>query len=159
MNHPTRMTPRQAAYRDLCAIIAQLSGRSRRAQRALLEAELVRALERSYDFQLRCSLLGATVASQRDKVLGAQIEIAVAQGAGRRHVYGVRQEVFAVVERCRGFQAACMEFLAATKEAALVEPPPVVVTAGPSPAAEEVDDEAVTQRVPGSNGWPSKATP
>ena len=52
-----------------------------------------------------------------------------------------------------------MEFLAATKEAAPVEPPPLVVTAGPSPAAEEVDDEAVTQRVPGSNGWPSKATP
>jgi hypothetical protein len=158
MNTPSRMTPRQAAYRDLCAIIAQLSGRSRRAQRSLLETELVRALERAHDFQQRCAQLGATLASQTDKVLGAEIRIAVAEGAARRSVVHVRQEVFAVVERCRAFERDCQDFLAMTVATIAVEPPPLVRPPD-TPAQEEVDDEAVTERVPGSNGWPEGAKP
>jgi len=156
MNSPIRMTPRQAAYRDLCAVIAQMSGRSRRAQRSLLEAELVRALERAYDFQQRCALLSATVASQTDKVLGAEIEIAVAEGAARQRVQAVRQEVLAVVERCQAFEGFCEEFLLATREGH-VEPPPLVVTPSASPEASDVDEEAVTERVPGSKTpWAEK---
>jgi hypothetical protein len=147
MSTPTRITPRQAAYRDLCRIIAQLSGRSRRAQRALLEAELVRALERAYDFQLRCAQLGVLVASQKDRILAADIEVAIAMGAARQRVHGVRQEVFAVIERCRAFAEACREFVAVTQEAVVVEPPPLVVTP-PGAPADDVDEEAVTERSP-----------
>ncbi|MGH7296252.1 MAG: hypothetical protein ACRELB_15030, partial [Polyangiaceae bacterium] len=105
MNHPTRMTPRQAAYRDLCAIIAQLSGRSRRAQRSLLETELARALERAYDFQSRCAQLSARVACQQDRVLGAEIEVALERRAARERVQNVRQEVVTVLEACQTFEA------------------------------------------------------
>jgi hypothetical protein len=159
MNASSRLTPRQAAYRDLCSIIAQLSGRSRRAQRALLEAELARALERAHDFERRCAELGVIVASQRDKVLGAGIRIAVAEGAARQRVQRVRQDVFAVVERCRQFDKSCHDFLEVTREVVTVEPPPVV-TAPPAPAPEtDVDDEAITERVPGASGWPEGAQP
>jgi len=148
MKSPIRMTPRQAAYRDLCSIISQLSGRSRRAQRTLLEAELVRALERAYDFQLRCAELGAALAAQKDRLLGAEIEVALAQGAARQRVQVLRQEVFAVVQHCRAFDGACHELLARTREAVVVEPPPLV--AAPSVVAPEdgVDEQAVTERCP-----------
>jgi hypothetical protein len=148
MNTPTRITARQAAYRDLCAIISQLSGRSRRAQRALLEAELVRALERAYDFQLRCARLGVLVASQNDRILGADIEVAVAKGAARQRVHGVRQEVYAVIERCRAFEEACREFVALTQEVIVVEPPPLVVTPAARAPEDDADGEAVTERSP-----------
>jgi hypothetical protein len=148
MNTSTRMTPRQAAYRDLFAIIAQLSGRSRRAQRTLLEAELVRALERAYEFQLRCAQLGVLVASQKDKLLSADIEVTVAQGTARQRVHGVRQEVFAVIERCRAFEEVCREFVALTQEAVVVEPPPLVVTPRAGAPQDDADGEAVTERCP-----------
>jgi hypothetical protein len=162
------MTPRQAAYRDLCTIIAQLSGRSRRAQRSLLETALARALERAYDFQSRCAQLSATVASQQDRVLGAEIEIALERRAARERVQNVRQEVVTVLEACQTFEALGELFLSATRERVAVEPPPMVVVApapahaatdAPAATGNDVDDEAVTERVPGSKGWPSAAKP
>ena len=163
MNAPDRITPRQAAYRDLCAIIAQMSGRSRRAQRSLLENELARALERAYDFQERCAELSVRVASQQDRVLGAELEIAVARGQARARTEHVRHEVLAVAEACVRFEALCELFLGATQEVATVEPPPLVPSASPTGAAAEgaddVDEEAVTERVPGSRNWPGGAKP
>ena len=159
MNTPTRITARQAAYRDLCAIISQLSGRSRRAQRALLEAELVRALERAYDFQLRCAELGALAAAQKDRLLGAEIEVAVAHGAARQRVQAMRQEVFAVVERCRAFENACHELLAMTREAVPVEPPPLVEAAPVVAPDDDVDGQAVTERCPRPSIEPEAGQP
>jgi hypothetical protein len=142
------MTPRQAAYRDLCAIISQLSGRSRRARRALLEAELARALERAYEFQLRCAELGVLVASQKDRLLAADIEIALVNGAARQRIYGARQEVFAVIERCRAFEEACRDFVALTQDMVAVEPPPEVVPPNVDAALYDVDEQAITERCP-----------
>jgi hypothetical protein len=159
MNTPTRITPRQAAYRELCAIISQLSGRSRRAQRALLEAELVRALERAYDFQLRCAQLGVLVASQKDRLLAADIEVAIVKGAARQRVHGVRQEVYAVIERCRAFEEACRDFVATTQEVVVVEAPPLVVPPPVEAPRDDVDEEAVTERVPGSDVEPDGGKP
>lgn len=157
MNTPPRVTPRQAAYRDLFAIIAQLSGRSRRAQRSLLEAELVRALERAYDFQLRCAQLAALVACQKDKLVAADIEVAVAKAAVRQRVHGLRQEVFSVIERCRAFEAVCQELVAVTQDVVTVDPPPFVV---PPPANDtQEEDEAITERNPGSSMDPDAETP
>jgi hypothetical protein len=107
----------------------------------------VRALERAYDFQLRCAQLGVLVASQKDRILAADIEVAIAMGAARQRINAVRQEVFAVIERCRAFAEACREFVAITQEPVVVEPPPLVVTA-PGAAADDVDGEAVTERSP-----------
>jgi hypothetical protein len=158
MDHPSRITPRQAAYRDLFAIIAQLGGRSRRAQRALLEAELARALEQAHDFQRRCVELSVAVAALKDRVLGSEVEVAVAEGAARERVHGVRQEVFAVVEHCREFERRCSEFLAMTEDAAVVEDSRATPShAAPSP--DPVDDEAATERVPGTKPWPGGDAP
>jgi hypothetical protein len=163
MDTPDRITPRQAAYRDLCAIIARMSGRSRRAQRSLLETELAHALERAYDFQERCAELSARVVSQQDRVLGAELEIAIARGEARERVEHVRHEVLAVAEACVRFEALCELFLGATKELAAVEPPPLVGATPPRGGtvvdADDVDEEAVTERVPGSQSWPSRAKP
>ena len=158
MNSPIATTPRQAAYRELCAILAQLSGRSRRARRALLEAELARALERAHDFQVRCALLGATVASQRDRLLAADIEVAIAKGEARQRMHAVRREVFAVVERSRSFERVCTDLLAATEGAVAVDPPPVVPP--PAPAwPDEIDEEAVTERCPKPSATPDAGHP
>src|ERR1700722_17039446 len=123
---PIRTTPRQATYRDLCEILSQRSGRSRRAQRALLEAELARAIERAHELQARCSQLSALTAAQKEKLIAADIELALAQGDARQRVHGIRREVRAAVERVRMFEAACCEGLARTEHAAAVAPPPFV---------------------------------
>jgi hypothetical protein len=156
MKNPAQLTPRQAAHRDLCSLIAQLSGRSRRAQRALLEAELVRALERAYDFQLRCAELGAIVAVQKDKLLQAGVEVALAQGAARKRIHELRQEIFALVERCRAFERACEDVLATTADAVAVAPPSLVPPAAPTPAAD-TDDDPPTERSPRPTSRPEEA--
>ena len=159
MNSPTGTTPRQAAYRELCAILAQLSGRSRRARRTLLEAELARALERAHDFQVRCAQLNVVVAAQKDKLLAADIEVALARGEARRDLQAVRREVFAVVERCRSFERICSDLLATICAATAVEPPPLVEPPRPGAPVDEVDEEAITERCPKSGATPDRGQP
>jgi hypothetical protein len=158
MKNHAQFTPRQAAHRDLCSLIAQLSGRSRRAQRALLEAELVRALERAYEFQLRCAELGTIVAAQKDKLLQAGVDVALAQGAARKRIHELRQEIFALVERCRAFERACEDVLATTADAVAVAPPPLVPSPVAPTSAARADNDPPTERSPRPTVRPEEAS-
>jgi hypothetical protein len=159
MTAPPPVTPRRAAYQELCAIIAQLAGRSRRAQRALLEAELVRALERAYDFQLRTADLTATVRAQEDRLTHAAAQVASAKTEARQRIGALRQDVFVVIERCRTFERACRELLATTEPAPVVEPPSLVVRPGRVGEDPDPDEEAVTERCPAPSGCEEGGTP
>jgi hypothetical protein len=175
MPAPIRKTPRQAAYQDLCAIIAQLAGRSRRAQRALLEAELVRALERAHDFQGRCAALASLVRGQQDRLAYAAAQVTAVKAEARQRIQSLRQEVFAVIERCKSFENACRELLAVTEAAVAVAPPALVVRPAATPASpatsesppeprehheppEDVDEEAITERCPAPSGASEEGT-
>jgi hypothetical protein len=153
MTSSVRETPRQAAYHDLCAVIAQLAGRSRRAQRALLETELARALERAHDFQARSAELAATVRRHEDELAHAAAQVAAAKTEARQRIHALRQEVFAVVERCKAFESSCRELLGATQVDVAVQPPALVVR---PPVASDVladpDEEAITERCPAPSG-------
>src|SRR5260221_159137 len=98
-------TAREAAYRDASLILAQLGGRSRRAQRVLLERELVRALERAYAFELR----ERRVAPHRDRNVAAYAptERARLEPTSCASVEQLRQELVVFVERCRHLTAMC----------------------------------------------------
>ena len=94
METPVCTTPREAAYRDASLILAQLRGRSRRAQRLMLERELVRALERAYVFELR------------DRRLAPKSPVAIEQ---------LRQEVVGLVARCRHLAELCERLINASE--------------------------------------------
>jgi hypothetical protein len=160
MTPSVRNTPRQAAYRDLCAIITQLAGRSRRAQRAMLETELVRALERAYEFQARSAELVATVRRQEDELAHAAAQVAGARVEVRRRILVLRQEVFAVIERCKAFERSCRELLEATECAVAVEPPALVARPPEATnAAFDPDQEADTERGPAPSGSQDRGEP
>ena len=160
MHAAIRKTPRQAAYQDLCAIIAQLAGRSRRAQRAMLETELVRALERAHDFQTRIAGLAALVLDQKDQIGRAASQVTCAKAEARQRVQGLRQEVLAVVDRCVSLEKTCKELLGLTEAVLTVAPPALVLRPPQAPAGTEgADDEAITERCPAPSGAVEEGAP
>ena len=131
------ITPRQAAYRDMGALLGQLRGRSRRAQRVLLEVELVRALERAYAFELRTRQLAARLAEHK----GSPADASHADPDVRQSVETLRREIAVIVERCRRLERVCGLGVEVRAECAPASAPRRTGDADP-------DEAASTQRCP-----------
>ncbi len=152
-------TPRQAAYEQLCSLIAQLAGRSRRAQRAMLETELLRALERAYELEARLGELAVTARRQESELTYAAAQVASAKAEARQRIMTIRREVFAVLERAKAFERSCRELLGATDSAVCVPPPALVIRPPSEDASSDPDDEAITERCPAPSGCQEGSRP
>ncbi len=133
------MTPRQAAHRDLSCILAELAGRSRRAQRALLQDHLVRALERAHAAEEERLRFDDASAEQEQRVATAVRELAQIRGECRERMVQIRCQVLSMAEHFHGLESACRAVLPLTTFKLVVDPRSAAARA--IPASEEPPTE------------------
>jgi hypothetical protein len=118
------MTPRQAAHQDLSAILAQLAGRSRRAQRAFLEEQLVRALERAHAAEERALSFDDTIEGYEERDAATLRELGQIRAECRERMVQIRCQVVSMAEHFRGLEDACRAVLPLTTFKLVGEPFP-----------------------------------